>query len=110
MNPFLALQGFFALPYLLLGLALPFVWFDTTSRSHVQDLHDANVGLLALGAIWLAAFAGARMLVRAGVGTDVTRQSDWKMFFPVTVRLFALAAPVAFVLGFGVGLGLYYTS
>jgi hypothetical protein len=110
MNPFLALQGFLALPYFLLGLALPFVWFDTAARSHAQDVANGNLALLVLGVVWVVAFAGARVLVRTGKGAEVTPQSDWTVFFPVTLRLFAIAAPVASVVGFAAGGWLYYAG
>ncbi|MES2644909.1 MAG: hypothetical protein V4850_35815 [Myxococcota bacterium] len=108
MNPFLALQGFLALPYFLLGLALPFVWFDTAAPA--QDVETFRMALLVLALVWSVAFAGARRLVQAGHDEVVTDQSNWIVFFPATVRLFAIAAPVASVVGFAAGSWLYYAG
>lgn len=110
MNPFLALQGFLALPYFLLGLAMPFVLWDTSSRSHAEDLEAFRTAFIALALVWIVAFAVARRLVRTGQGAHVSDTSHWTVFLPVTVRLFTIAAPVGALVGFGAGGWLFYVG
>lgn len=98
-----------ALPYLLAGLGLPFVWMATPRPGAPSEWTTFGPLLLLLGVIWAGSFALARWLVVRRLGEAPGDDSPWTVVFPSSVRLFSLAAPAAFAVGLLTGGVLVHT-